>query len=314
MTANSLPPGRLAISLVAPAPAIRPASLRTCVRCAVATHWTTIEGSNSFWAREGASGAARAASLPVSTASYWDRLGRPPRGVWESSYRGWRPPDGRVYCYLLGLYLGDGCIIERRASRQLVLTLDAAYRAIIDEAASAIATVFPGIRVHRADRAGCVALLASHPALPQAFPSMAPGASTFGAIGRDGWPMTLRSRSCAASCTPTAAGASTASGPSYRADACATTATRATSSPTTPRTSGGSSASTATSSASAGPDRASRTSRSLTATRSRCSTGSSGRSARRCGREDSNLHGPKGPPGPKPGASAKFRHVRGASR
>src|SRR5437588_6937121 len=36
------------------------------------------------------------------------------------------------------------------------------------------------------------------------------------------------------------------------------------------------------------------------------------RAARQCGRRDLNPHGPFGPPGPKPGASAGFRHARPA--
>jgi len=54
----------------------------------------------------------------------------------------------RAYVYLLGLYLGDGCIsAHARSVFRLRLTLDAAYPGIIREAASAMATVLPKNKV-----------------------------------------------------------------------------------------------------------------------------------------------------------------------
>ena len=83
----------------------------------------------------------------------------------------WRPPEPITYAYLLGLFLGDGCLIRRsRASPQLVLTLDPRYPRIIDEAVAAIEKTVPGINVPRAARPGCVALLASHRVWAAAFP------------------------------------------------------------------------------------------------------------------------------------------------
>src|SRR5204863_2962504 len=46
----------------------------------------------------------------------------------------WEPPDPSIYCYALGLYLGDGHIVRRSShSGWLRLTLDAVYPALIDE-------------------------------------------------------------------------------------------------------------------------------------------------------------------------------------
>jgi hypothetical protein len=39
----------------------------------------------------------------------------------------------RSYVYLLGLYLGDGCVTTTRRCHQLVVTLDAAYLGVISE-------------------------------------------------------------------------------------------------------------------------------------------------------------------------------------
>jgi hypothetical protein len=54
------------------------------------------------------------------------------------------------YCYLLGLYLGDGCISAgpRRVYR-LRVNLDLAYPSIVDECEAAIRAVAPRNRVHR---------------------------------------------------------------------------------------------------------------------------------------------------------------------
>jgi hypothetical protein len=101
---------------------------------------------------------------------YNDR--RPDTGLSPApAFPAWRPRRPATCAYLLGLFLGDGCLICRaRASPQLVLTLDARYPGIIDDAAGAFRATVPGINVPRARRPGCVALLASHPVSAIAFP------------------------------------------------------------------------------------------------------------------------------------------------
>lgn len=55
-----------------------------------------------------------------------------------------------AYVYLLGLYLGDGCISHApRDVFRLRIALDKKYPRIIEEAAQAIGTVTPSNRVHR---------------------------------------------------------------------------------------------------------------------------------------------------------------------
>jgi hypothetical protein len=52
--------------------------------------------------------------------------------------------DPRAYAYLLGLYLGDGCISAgRRGVWCLRITLDATYPGIIRECATALEAIFP---------------------------------------------------------------------------------------------------------------------------------------------------------------------------
>jgi hypothetical protein len=49
-----------------------------------------------------------------------------------------RPPDRYSYSYLLGLYLGDGCITGRGPCFQLVIALDDAYPEIIESCSAAV--------------------------------------------------------------------------------------------------------------------------------------------------------------------------------
>lgn len=58
-----------------------------------------------------------------------------------------------AYVYLLGLYLGDGCITAyRRGVYKLRVNLDLRYPGIVDECEAAIRVVNPGRRVHRQKR------------------------------------------------------------------------------------------------------------------------------------------------------------------
>jgi hypothetical protein len=55
-----------------------------------------------------------------------------------------------TYCYLLGLYLGDGCISKGpRGVYRLRINLDLAYPGIVDECEAAILAVAPRNRVYR---------------------------------------------------------------------------------------------------------------------------------------------------------------------
>lgn len=61
--------------------------------------------------------------------------------------------DSKAYAYLLGLYLGDGCISAgRRGVWCLRVTLDAAYPGIIHECAVALEAIFPAKTARRGRR------------------------------------------------------------------------------------------------------------------------------------------------------------------
>jgi len=115
----------------------------------------------------------RRLGIPRSTVLNYRRRDAPPAGRPASLPvpAGWRPPDPESYCYLLGLYLGDGCVIEPpRGNPRLTLTLDLAYPGIIAAATAAICDVAPDACVRRANRTGCAALVAADPCWFRAFP------------------------------------------------------------------------------------------------------------------------------------------------
>jgi hypothetical protein len=124
----------------------------------------------------------------------------------------WRPPDPWSYSYLLGMYLGDGCVSAVGSSYQLVIACDAAYTDVIEECATAVAlTLLPrrvGRNPHRVHR--CVRVIASSPRWTEAFPQHGPGRKHDRKIELAGWQREIvtssRASSCAGCCTRTAAG------------------------------------------------------------------------------------------------------------
>jgi hypothetical protein len=83
--------------------------------------------------------------------------------------------DRALYAYLLGVYLGDGCIsLGRRGVFRLRIVLDLKYPNFVDECAAAISAV--GQRpTGRVQRQGCVELYSNWKHWPCLFPQHAPG-------------------------------------------------------------------------------------------------------------------------------------------
>lgn len=102
----------------------------------------------------------------------------------------WAPEDPERYSYLLGLYLGDGTLMEfpRSRSPTLRLYLDAAYEGIVDEAASAIRVVAPTATVRRyGHRPGLTILHATDARWRLALPQHGPGKKHLRAIVLEPW-------------------------------------------------------------------------------------------------------------------------------
>jgi hypothetical protein len=89
----------------------------------------------------------------------------------------WSPPDEWSYAYLLGMYLGDGCISRTRRTYQLVVVCDAAYPDIIEECATAMMlTLLPRhVRRNRHPVHRSVRVVGTSRHWPDAFPQHGPG-------------------------------------------------------------------------------------------------------------------------------------------
>jgi len=102
--------------------------------------------ANHLFVRHGFSPtvAARITGIPRSTLRDW-HAGRTPGKQRQHRPRHVTPCDidlGRfdpsAYCYLLGIYLGDGCISTYRGMHRLRVTLDLRYPGIIEDCAIAM--------------------------------------------------------------------------------------------------------------------------------------------------------------------------------
>jgi hypothetical protein len=138
---------------------------------------------------------ARKTGIPRPTVCSW-RQGRGSgyHSRLAAATESWRPVDARAYCYLLGIYLGDGCIVVLPSgSSRLLVSLDSAYPKIIETVEESARRVLPDARVgHALGPNGTVTVVGvSHPALPFAFPQHGPGRKHTRAIALTVWQRAL---------------------------------------------------------------------------------------------------------------------------
>ena len=96
------------------------------------------------------------------------------------------------YCYLLGLYLGDGCISRNRRVWRLRITLDKKYPGIIERCRVAIDAVFPGQQASILPRDyGCVDVSHYSRHWPCLFPQHGPGTKHLRPIRLEPWQQVL---------------------------------------------------------------------------------------------------------------------------
>jgi len=147
---------------------------------------------------------SRATGIPRSTIRDW-LAGRVPNGgaVDEPACSACGAPQHRFdslppeYVYLLGLYLGDGCISAHpRGVYRLRVFFDARYPEIIAAAEAAVRRVFPANRINRVSRSGGYENSAPHSnvelsvyskALPCLFPQHGPGRKHERRIALEEW-------------------------------------------------------------------------------------------------------------------------------
>jgi hypothetical protein len=118
---------------------------------------------------------ARLTGIPRSTVRDW-RRGRVPvdrSGDCDGHFD--IPPE--PYAYLLGIYLGDGCLsLCRRDVWKLRVVLDTKYPGIIDAVSYAMSAVRPGHPVGRVQKPGnCLELVMHWKHWPCLFPQHGPG-------------------------------------------------------------------------------------------------------------------------------------------
>ena len=124
---------------------------------------------------------ARQTGIPRRTVQVW--RSQPPK--WDRERRagncaGVHDFDSLAanhYCYLLGLYLGDGCISKSARSWVLRITCDTRYPAIIDQCRASINAVMPGQRagVWTRPSGTCADVYLSSKHWPCLFPQHGPG-------------------------------------------------------------------------------------------------------------------------------------------
>jgi hypothetical protein len=129
-------------------------------------------------AGRGDSEIAAMTGVPRATISGW-RHGRGLRYHRRAaaSNSDWRPRDPAAYCYILGVYLGDGWLNSRSGAwASLIISLDSRHPRVIAEIGDALGLIFPDTLVRRwAAGENCTVIRRSHPALPFAFPQHGPG-------------------------------------------------------------------------------------------------------------------------------------------
>jgi hypothetical protein len=99
---------------------------------------------------------------------------------------GQAPLDGEQYAYLLGTYLGDGCLAKVRRTWCLRVVQDQRYRALIERCAAAMAAV-SARRVSFARKTGCVVATCYWNHWPCLFPQHGPGRKHERLIALDSW-------------------------------------------------------------------------------------------------------------------------------
>ncbi|MFD0374741.1 transcriptional regulator [Streptomyces sp. NPDC127112] len=99
-----------------------------------------------------------------------------------------RPADGTSYAYLLGLYLGVGCISEHpRGGHHLRIFCDNGWPGLIEQCRAAILSVRPTDKVYVLQRQGCVAVTSSGRHWTCLFPQHAPGKKHDRRIALEPW-------------------------------------------------------------------------------------------------------------------------------
>ena len=97
---------------------------------------------------------SRITQIPRRTVADWRRGMHPAAALESCGVCQHLPLPNQRYAYLLGLYLGDGCLsaTHRHGVWRLRISLDGQYPGIIDECCDAVEALFPKQCAHRLER------------------------------------------------------------------------------------------------------------------------------------------------------------------
>ncbi|WP_069887193.1 helix-turn-helix domain-containing protein [Streptomyces luteocolor] len=161
------------------------------------SHATEVRQRALTLLRSGARNAevARTLNVPLGTISYWLHMDRAKRGECPGRHDPQCPRcDGRdldeaAYSYLLGLYLGDGHIVQYSRHRvpSLMITCGDTWPGLKDDCEQAMRTVFPDNSVCRVAKVGCQNIKVYSNHLRCMFPQHGPGKKHERTIALEPW-------------------------------------------------------------------------------------------------------------------------------
>jgi hypothetical protein len=165
------------------------------------THPVEVVSRSLALAAEGRSATevARLVGLPRATVRDWMYGSVPRRGLPGSCAGCGGAHDlrglPRAYVFLLGMYLGDGCLsAHRREVFKLRISLDARYPEIVDECREAMRAVVPRSRVNMVDNRTWFELYSYSKSWPCLFPQHGPGKKHERRIVLTSWQLALVSQ------------------------------------------------------------------------------------------------------------------------
>ena len=136
---------------------------------------------------------AQRTGVTRGTVRNWRLASNPPLSVQRDALAAaWSVQDGAAYCYLLGIYLGDGTVCVQKGV-WLQIVNDRRYPGISNEILAAMAKTFPGRspRVHPSSVGESDVLCISHPAVLRAFPQHGAGRKHLRPIVLGDWQLAL---------------------------------------------------------------------------------------------------------------------------
>jgi hypothetical protein len=138
---------------------------------------------------------SRRTGVDRGTIRRWEQRGEPPRSVLRRQLAAsWTVTDSCAYCYLLGVYLGDGHVIHRAPSSwTLRIAADQKYAGVVRQITESMSVTFPSAQPNQRPAwvGASYVLSVSHPWVGAAFPQHGPGRKHLRRIQLEPWQLDL---------------------------------------------------------------------------------------------------------------------------